>query len=169
MVFKNKYNSVNKDFEMNFCEKKIVLVLAPHPDDGEFGCGGTIAKLLEEKNEVYYMTFSMCEESIPEGFPKNALEVEVKSATEHLGIIPQNLILKNYPVRKLNFHRQEILEDLVKVRERICPQMIFMPSSQSLHQDHKTIYEEGIRAFKHLTCFGYDLPWDTILFNGVVK
>ena len=27
---------------------KSVLVLAPHTDDGEFGCGGTIAKLVDE-------------------------------------------------------------------------------------------------------------------------
>ena len=24
---------------------KIVLIVAPHTDDGEFGCGGTIAKI----------------------------------------------------------------------------------------------------------------------------
>jgi LmbE family N-acetylglucosaminyl deacetylase len=25
-----------------------VLVLSPHTDDGEFGCGGTIAKMVEQ-------------------------------------------------------------------------------------------------------------------------
>jgi hypothetical protein len=40
-----------------------------------------------------------------------------------------------------------------------------MPSSFSLHQDHKVIYDEGMRAFKHLSCFGYDLPWDTVTFT----
>ncbi len=28
------------------------LVVSPHPDDGDFGCGGTVAKLTQEKNEV---------------------------------------------------------------------------------------------------------------------
>lgn len=28
-----------------------ILVLAPHTDDGEFGCGGSIAKFVEEGNE----------------------------------------------------------------------------------------------------------------------
>jgi len=146
-------------------KKECVLVLAPHVDDGELGCGGTLARLLEEGRNVYYMAFSICEESVPEGFPKNALEVEVKKATKHLGIVPQNLILKGYPVRKFNYHRQEILEDLVKIRKETAPDIIFMPSSHSLHQDHKTIYNEGIRAFKHFTCFGYDLPWDTAEFT----
>ncbi|MFN4932170.1 MAG: PIG-L deacetylase family protein [Bacteroidota bacterium] len=142
-----------------------VLILAPHTDDGELGCGGTIARLLEEGNNVFYLAFSICEESVPEGFPKNALETEVKKATAHLGIPANNLILKKYPVRKFKSFRQEILEDLVQIRGIINPSSIFMPSSRSLHQDHQTIYEEGMRAFKHFTCYGYDLPWDTINFS----
>ncbi|MCC6252013.1 MAG: PIG-L family deacetylase [Bacteroidia bacterium] len=146
-------------------QEGIVLVLAPHTDDGELGCGGTISRLLEEGNKVFYLAFSICEESVPEGFPKNALETEVKKATAFLGIPAENLILKKYPVRMFQKYRQEILEDLVKIRGEVNPSTIFMPSSRSLHQDHKTIYEEGMRAFKHYTCYGYDLPWDTINFS----
>ena len=29
-----------------------ILVLGPHTDDGEFGCGGTIAKFIEEGKEL---------------------------------------------------------------------------------------------------------------------
>jgi LmbE family N-acetylglucosaminyl deacetylase len=142
-----------------------VLILAPHTDDGELGCGGTICRLLEEGRSIYYVAFSICEESVPEGFPKDALEKEVKHATRHLGIKPENLILKKYPVRKFLDFRQEILENLIEIRRKIEPTLVFMPSSRSLHQDHKTVYEEGMRAFKHYTCLGYDLPWDTIDFS----
>lgn len=44
--------------------KKRVLVLAPHTDDGEFGCGGTITKLINEGHEVYYAAFSACQQSV---------------------------------------------------------------------------------------------------------
>ncbi|MDY7036483.1 MAG: hypothetical protein SV375_10045 [Thermodesulfobacteriota bacterium] len=47
--------------------KEKILVLAPHTDDGEFGCGGSIAKFIEQRAEVYYAAFSLCEESIPDG------------------------------------------------------------------------------------------------------
>jgi hypothetical protein len=40
-----------------------------------------------------------------------------------------------------------------------------MPCSLALHQDHQTIHNEGLRAFKHFTCYGYDLPWDTVQFS----
>jgi len=144
---------------------KRVLVLAPHTDDGELGCGGTIARLIEEGHEVYYIAFSTCEESVPEGFPKDALEKECRAATQVLGIVPERLFIKKYPVRKFNSHRQEILEDLVRLRREIQPEVIFMPCSTALHQDHNAIYNEGMRAFKHSTCYGYDLPWDTIRFS----
>jgi LmbE family N-acetylglucosaminyl deacetylase len=142
-----------------------VLILAPHTDDGELGCGGTISRLIEEGYNVYYAAFSICEESVPEGFPKDALEKEVKKATNFLGIKPENLVLKNYPVRKFNTYRQEILEDMILLRNIIKPELIFMPCSKALHQDHTTIFEEGMRTFKHFTCYGYDLPWDTVQFN----
>jgi LmbE family N-acetylglucosaminyl deacetylase len=150
---------------MEQIQNKKILVLAPHTDDGELGCGGTIVRLLEEGNEVFYAAFSICEESVPEGFPKDSLEKEVKLATASLGIKKENLILFNYPVRKFNSFRQDILEDIIKLRQKLKPETIFMPCSNALHQDHKTIYNEGMRAFKHYTCYGYDLPWDTVKFK----
>ena len=51
---------------------KKVLVLAPHTDDGELGCGGTVARLLEEGCEVHFAVFSTCAESVPAGFPADA-------------------------------------------------------------------------------------------------
>ena len=70
-----------------------VLVLAPHTDDGEFGCGGSIVKFLEAKKEVFYVAFSTAEESVPPGFPKDVLVTEVKGATRRLGIPEDNLII----------------------------------------------------------------------------
>ncbi len=36
---------------------KKILIISPHTDDGELGCGGTIAKFIEEGNEVDYVAF----------------------------------------------------------------------------------------------------------------
>ena len=87
-----------------------VLVLAPHTDDGEMGCGGTIAKLAENNKNIYYVAFSTAKESLPDGFPDDTLKKEVRKATLKLGIDPKNLIIFDYEVRKLNYVRQEILE-----------------------------------------------------------
>ena len=133
---------------------KTVFVLAPHTDDGELGAGGTIAKLIESGAEVYYFAFSTAENSVPEGYPKDILEIEVKKATSRLGIKKENLIIYHYEVRKLNYARQEILEDLIKFRKNIFPDLVLMPSLHDIHQGHSTIAQEGLRAFKNTTIFG---------------
>src|SRR5205085_10557146 len=45
-----------------------VLVLAPHTDDGEFGCGGTMARLVDAGADVRYVAFSIATKSLPAGY-----------------------------------------------------------------------------------------------------
>ncbi len=142
-----------------------VLVLAPHTDDGELGCGGFIAKLIRNRATVTYVAFSTAEESVPVGLPKDILKVEVQKATNVLGIDPKNLIIFNYRVRHLNYHRQEILEQLIKIRNNNFYDLVLLPSPNDIHQDHTTIAQEGIRAFKNTSIFGYELMWNNLTFN----
>lgn len=144
---------------------KRVLVLAPHTDDGELGAGGTIAKLIEKGSEVFYVAFSTAEESVPDHLPKDILKTEVKAATKELGIKEENLIIYNYKVRNLNYSRQDILENLISLRPKINPDLILMPSLNDIHQDHLTIAQEGLRAFKTFTILGYELIWNNLTFN----
>jgi len=142
-----------------------ILVIAPHTDDGEFGCGGSIAKFIEQSKDVFYVAFSTAEDSVPESYPKNILETEVIEATKILGINPNSLIIYKFQVRKLNYVRQEILEELVKIRNEIKPDLIFIPSPNDLHQDHYTVAMESMRAFKQISILAYELPWNNITFH----
>ncbi|MHB2147909.1 PIG-L deacetylase family protein [Calditrichota bacterium LG25] len=149
-------------------DKDRILVLSPHTDDGELGCGATLNKFINEGKEVIYVAFSTCEESVPEGFPRNILSIEVKKATNELGIKEENLIIKNYPVRHFPQYRQPILEDLVKLNRELKPDLVFVPSSFDIHQDHKTIYEEAIRAFKKTSILGYEFMWNNFSFSSAL-
>lgn len=142
-----------------------ILVLGPHTDDGEFGCGGTMARFIEEGKELYYATFSCAEESVPKGLPKDILLTEVKKASAVLGVEREKLLIYRYQVRKFAQFRQEILEDLVKLRNDIKPDLVLLPASFDLHQDHATIANEGLRAFKFCTILGYEMPWNNISFT----
>ena len=144
---------------------KNVLVLAPHTDDGELGAGGTISKLIEEGSNVYYVAFSTAEASVPSHLPKDILVVEVKEATKRLGILPERLIIYRHEVRKLGYVRQEILESLIKLKSDIDPNLVIMPSLTDIHQDHSTVAQEGLRAFKSTTLFGYELIWNNVNFR----
>lgn len=146
-------------------DKRRILVLAPHTDDGELGCGATIARFVEEGAEVHYVAFSTAKESVPEGLPENILEIEVREATRRLGILPENLHVYGYTVRKLSYVRQDILEDMVKLRASLSPDLVLMPSRNDLHQDHSTVAAEALRAFKNTSVLAYELPWNTIDFS----
>ncbi|MEX2595553.1 MAG: PIG-L deacetylase family protein [Salibacteraceae bacterium] len=141
-----------------------ILILAPHTDDGELGCGATINRLTKAGKDVHYVAFSTCEESVPEGFPKDILSKEVKKATAVLGIKKESLHLLDYRVRHFPAHRQEILEDLVKLNRTIKPDLVFCPSSFDIHQDHQTISQEAKRAFKNTTLLGYEFIWNNFQF-----
>ncbi|MFW9905691.1 MAG: PIG-L deacetylase family protein, partial [Candidatus Thorarchaeota archaeon] len=97
--------------------------------------------------------------------PNDTLIKEIKEAIKVLGVPNDNLILFEYEVRKFSYHRQEILEDLVKLRKEIQPDIVFLPSPNDLHQDHTTLSQEGIRAFKTDSLLGYELPWNNITFQ----
>ena len=145
--------------------KRRILILAPHTDDGELGCGGSIAKYLEETPDVFYLAASTCRRSLPEGWPPDALEKEVKNATKALGIAESNLILLDYDVRRFKETRQQILEDLIRLKNDLKPDLVFVPSPTDIHQDHQVISEEGLRAFKNSSILGYEMPWNNVSFN----
>ncbi len=142
-----------------------VLLLGAHPDDGEFGCGATVAKLMEQNCNLYYAMFSLCEESLPEGFTVDTLKSEADASAKILGVPANNLIFFNFPVRRLPQYRQEILEEMVTLRKNLKPDLVIMPSKQDLHQDHNTLAHEGWRAFKSSSMIGYESIWNNLSFT----
>ena len=143
---------------------KRALVLAPHTDDGEFGCGGTMARLVEEGAEVRYVAFSIATRSLPEGFAPDTLRYEVAAATAELGISAEALTVYDFDVRTFPEHRQEILELLIALWHEWEPDVVFQPSLHDIHQDHQTVATEGMRAFKRTTILGYEIPWNNLDF-----
>ncbi len=142
-----------------------VLVLAPHTDDGEFGCGGTMARLIENGVKVTYAAFSTAAKSVPEGFPKDVLKHEVRAATGLLGIPAADLKVFDFEVRMFPTLRQDILEEMIVLQQELDPDCVLLPALVDLHQDHKTIAEEGLRAFKRTTVMAYEIPWNNLNFS----
>ena len=144
---------------------KKALILAPHTDDGEFGCGATIAKMIEQGTEVYLAAFSACEESVLKKYPADILISELKRATTKLGIPEENLFLYDFQVRIFNERRQDLLQTIIDLREKLNPDVVFMPSLDDIHQDHLTVAQEGLLAFKFSTILTYEMPWNNLTFS----
>lgn len=143
-----------------------ILILSPHTDDAELGCGGSIAKFVEEKHEILCVVFSTAEGSLPKGLPKDTLKKEFFGVIKGLGLKEENYRIFNFKVRNLHEHRQEILEELISIQEEFKPQIVIGPSLNDFHQDHQVVANEMIRAFKatsSIIC--YELPWNHVTFN----
>lgn len=143
-----------------------VLVLAPHTDDAELGCGGTLVRMLENDIDVHVAAFSTARASLPPGSDPDLLRKEFNAAMDMLGIPEKQRYIYDYQVRKLNYSRQEVLEELVKLKKEIQPEMVLLPSGSDLHQDHQVVNNEGLRAFKEISVWGYELPWNHITFSA---
>lgn len=149
----------------NKMEKMRILILSPHTDDAEFACGGSISKWLSLGMEVFCLTFSAAKQSLREfNLPENTLEIEAHKATEALGISPKNLQILDYPVRRFSDYRQDILDDMLKHKALINPELVLMPSRLDTHQDHQVINAEGFRAFKNVSLLGYEMPQNNLSF-----
>ena len=140
-----------------------ILILSPHTDDAEFGCGALISKSKREGFEVRIVTFSICEESVPEGYEKDVLLKECKKSNSLMGVDKHYDF--RYRVRYFHENRQDILEHMVSINKEYKPTLVCTPSVNDIHQDHKVICEESIRAFKKTSIIGYTLPWNLLTNN----
>ena len=143
-----------------------VLVLSPHTDDAELGCGASIARFLREGREVFVAVFSTAVESLPAGSSPDRLRHEFYDSMATLGVPRDHLHVMEFPVRRLSAHRQDVLEELVQLRRRWNPTLVLSPSTSDVHQDHQVVAAEGLRAFKDLSYWGYELPWNHVDFRA---
>lgn len=147
-------------------EPQRILVLAPHTDDGELGAGGTIARWCREGREVHYVAFSGCESSVPAGFPSDVLRHESAAATSCLGVPAERFRVLDFDVRHFGSVRQDILQTMVDLDRELTPDLVVLPSTNDLHQDHGVVAIEGVRAFKRRSVLAYEIPWNNLEFRA---
>lgn len=131
-----------------------ILVLAPHTDDAELGCGGLLSKYNCQKTIVAFSAPNDCKTQM------------VQEAKEASSLLDAKFEMKYFPLRELQSFRQEILDVMVDLRDRIEPDTVLIPASTDTHQDHEVIHNEAKRAFKGCTLLGYELPWNHYEFQN---
>ena len=136
---------------MNFFGKR-VLFLGAHPDDIELGCGALLHHIVRH-TDVLCVTLSDNQKN-PD--LKNVKEEHYESMGV-LGVPEEKIILGPFTTRVFPEARQEILEYFLKLRRDFAPDLIFVHSRQDVHQDHLTMTDEALRAFRGITVLGFDV------------
>jgi LmbE family N-acetylglucosaminyl deacetylase len=97
-----------------------VLVLAPHTDDGEFGCGGTMARLVDSGADVRYVAFSIATGRCRRASRRT--RSRARSRGDRRARHPEaNLTVHDFDVRTFPERRQDILEVLIALWEDWSP------------------------------------------------
>lgn len=136
---------------MNFYGKR-VLFLGAHPDDIELGCGALLHQIAS-KTEILCVTLSDNQRNPELKKVKN----EHLQSMKVLGVPEDKILLGPFSTRVFPVSRQDILEYFLKLRKEFQPDLIFTHSRQDVHQDHNTMTDEALRAFRGITVLGFDV------------
>lgn len=142
-----------------------VLVLSPHTDDAEVGCGATMAKHVVNGDAVRCLTFSSCEESLPDEMKDpNQLLIEHSEAMKVLGV--HDWRVTDFSVRMFRKYEETIRQIIYDMIHSYSPDIVYTPWLGSLHQDHEVIARctEQVCRHKDITVLGYYVCDDGIGF-----
>jgi len=135
----------------------VVLAVGAHPDDIEFGCFGTLARL-SKKTHIYLIVLSAGELS----GPKNK---RLKESRESASLLGAELIFLDYPdgnipvsvgiIDKLRFHVQ-----------KIAPNTVFTLYHSDTHQDHRNASRVTISSCRNVDeLLFYEVPTTEMDFH----
>ncbi|MFA6078843.1 MAG: PIG-L deacetylase family protein [Candidatus Omnitrophota bacterium] len=120
-----------------------ILAISPHPDDLEFGCGGTLLKYSRAGHKVFLLVLT------PGGVggePVVRMKEQERSAA-YIGA--KKLFWGGFTDTEMVDNRDLILkiEDTVK---KTSPDIVLMNYIDDTHQDHRAAAHAGISATRHI-------------------
>ncbi len=138
----------------NFKDKKI-LIIAPHPDDEVFGCGGLISRAKREGAKVYVLYITV---GTTKDFSKKGVSTE-KERVKEIATVAKFLKLDGYrlafpgndyhlqldavPQKKL-IHEIEQGKDISL--ESLKPTIVITCSNHDYNQDHRAVSQSVMTA-----------------------
>ncbi|MGD0747281.1 MAG: PIG-L family deacetylase [Acidimicrobiales bacterium] len=131
-----------------------VLAIGAHPDDIEIGAGGTLLTLAESRPglRARYVVLTGTEERHAEARHAAAAFLPGADLTVDLHRLPEGRLPAVWDRVK------DILEE---VAYTWAPDLIFAPSCNDAHQDHRTIGEVLPTVFRDQLSLSYEIPkWD---------
>ncbi len=119
---------------MNMKNKKIVLVVAPHPDDETLGCGGTLLRHVANGDEVHWLIVTKMGNSYSQQQIQER-EKEIKTVSSVYSF--HKTYQLNFITTELNSENLNALIPAMKgIVSQINPEIIYSPFYGDVHTDH---------------------------------
>jgi len=124
---------------------KKILILSPHADDEILGCGGFISKYSKLNYQINVLILTNANKGAPEIYSAKEIQKirnEAKQANKLIGT--KKLFFENLPALNLNNYPIYKITDVInKYISDINPEIILIPSSNDIHDDHKIIFKSA--------------------------
>jgi N-acetylglucosamine malate deacetylase 1 len=137
--------------DMTFSGRRVCFIGA-HPDDIELGCGALISHIVDQ-TDILCVTLSDNQKN-PDLIN---LPAEHFQSMAILGVPNEKVVLGQFETRRFPHARQEILEYMLNIHHEFKPEIVFVHTKSDIHQDHGTVTEEALRAFRGVTVLGFDV------------
>ena len=129
---------------------KKVLILSPHADDEILGCGGFISKYSKQKYLINVLILTNANKGAPEVYSSkeiNQIRNESKKANKLIGT--KKLFFENLPALNLNNYPLYKISSIInKYIIDINPEIVLIPSSNDINDDHKIIFKTAKVAMR---------------------
>lgn len=127
---------------------KVVLVIAPHPDDETLGCGGTILAHKRKGDRVHWLIVTNMSESA--GYSQARIDLrraEIKQVADRYGFeAVHDLGLP--PAHLDDLAMSDIVGEFGKVFSSVSPQVVYLPYRGDIHTDHRIVFDAATACIK---------------------
>ncbi len=126
------------------------LVLAPHPDDEVFGCGGAIMRHVEQNVPVHVIVVSDGAYGVSDGKVADYTlqrQNESIAAAKILGY--GDPIFWHYRDREI-YYGEKLVQEIISAIKAVSADLIYAPSVFEMHPDHRALGMATIEAVRRL-------------------
>lgn len=118
-----------------------VLVVSPHPDDETLGAGGTILRLKEEGNKIFWLNITgMTKGGIFSEEMQERRKEQLKNIEDFYKF--EGTYNLNLPTAQLDsYNTSDAIDKIREVFTKVQPEMIILPDYNDAHSDHKKVFE----------------------------
>jgi LmbE family N-acetylglucosaminyl deacetylase len=120
-----------------------ILALGAHPDDIEYGCGGTFLKCARKGMDIYFMVLTKGEF----GGDVKIREKEQEAAMKLLGV---KKVFWGGCVDTELPNERIIITKIDEVIEKVKPDEVYVSYIEDIHQDHRTLAECTLAATRYV-------------------
>ncbi|MFH1201744.1 MAG: PIG-L deacetylase family protein [Candidatus Omnitrophota bacterium] len=129
-----------------------ILAIGAHPDDIEFGCGGTLLKYAKKNCSIYMLVLT-------EGEVGSDAQFRRKEQEASCGFLKvKRLFWGGFPDTKITVSR-DLIQIIEGVMNQTNPDLILFNYSNDIHQDHRALAQAAISASRYIkNVLFYEVP-----------